>query len=390
MKLIGIAGGILLIGGLGLVAYLSLKTGGEPTESISATATTLKTDLFLTPVGGQEAKIEKTTPVSSGEVLRTSTTGRALLEEENGTAITLDYDTTFTFTGDATHVSGQLAGGQIWARVEKLFGKGEFYEIETGNAVAVVRGTSFSVTSREGATVVKVAGGTVALIPKDEKTGKRIPDETVFVPGGQIAFVRTSDETIFASQDPEASAIETRIDVRPLNTEEKKEEWYLLNNSAAGLPKPEALPVKDESKPAPIPTPTPKLDTTSTEKPLPDSLPTDIPKLVSPVVNNLVLISAFPSKVIKGGSVTLKGKGFLKVMAVVVGKLTLPGDAIRIVDDTQINILTGEIPAGTWSVTLIDVNKNFVSLDNAFTVETPIPPPPGTPIGPPSSTAPKP
>ena len=78
----------------------------------------------------------------------------------------LDYDTELTLEESddtGTHVRGSLGTGAVWARVEKVFGKGEYYTIKTQNAVAVVRGTSFSISYRNNVSKIEVAAGTISL-----------------------------------------------------------------------------------------------------------------------------------------------------------------------------------------------------------------------------------
>ena len=61
-------------------------------------------------------------------------------------------------------VSASLLVGQIWAKVEKAVGGESRFEVQTGNAVAGVRGTTFRVDARQDQScVVKVYSGAVAV-----------------------------------------------------------------------------------------------------------------------------------------------------------------------------------------------------------------------------------
>lgn len=61
-------------------------------------------------------------------------------------------------------VSANLVVGQIWARVEKAVGGQSRFEVQTHNAVAGVRGTTFRVDARQDRScVVKVYSGAVAV-----------------------------------------------------------------------------------------------------------------------------------------------------------------------------------------------------------------------------------
>lgn len=61
-------------------------------------------------------------------------------------------------------VSANLVVGQIWAKVEKAVGGQSRFEVQTHNAVAGVRGTTFRVDARQDRScVVKVYSGAVAV-----------------------------------------------------------------------------------------------------------------------------------------------------------------------------------------------------------------------------------
>ena len=61
-------------------------------------------------------------------------------------------------------VSASLLVGQIWAKVEKVVGGESRFEVQTRNAVAGVRGTTFRVDARQDQScVVKVYSGAVAV-----------------------------------------------------------------------------------------------------------------------------------------------------------------------------------------------------------------------------------
>jgi hypothetical protein len=61
-------------------------------------------------------------------------------------------------------VSASLLVGQIWAKVEKAVGGESRFEVQTRNAVAGVRGTTFRVDARQDRScVVKVYSGAVAV-----------------------------------------------------------------------------------------------------------------------------------------------------------------------------------------------------------------------------------
>ena len=119
----------------------------KPTE---ITVTTLEKNVTRKDYSIQEESIvEKTASTTEGDIIRTSSTGRALLESPNGHPTILDYSTELTITNSeeqGNKTKFELFGGSLWSRAKKTAEKGEFFEIKTGNAVAVVRGTSFGLT----------------------------------------------------------------------------------------------------------------------------------------------------------------------------------------------------------------------------------------------------
>jgi hypothetical protein len=71
---------------------------------------------------------------------------------------------TFGRSPEDRKVSAELVVGDVWAKVTKAIGAGGRFEVQTENAVAGVRGTTFRVDARaDRSCVVKVYGGAVAV-----------------------------------------------------------------------------------------------------------------------------------------------------------------------------------------------------------------------------------
>lgn len=209
-----VLGALVLLGCAGAALFLFSRAPELPMPGTrAATTTALKADVFLTSTGAEETSVEQTVAILFGDTLRTSETGRALIDTDGGASVVLEYASTFMLTGDETHTTARLAAGQAWARVQKLFGQGEFFEIETDNAVAMVRGTSFGISYRESVSVVLVTEGTVAVMPRDAKTGVRDTERMILVREGQKA---TIDNGI--------------VLLGPITDADRRERWYLENN----------------------------------------------------------------------------------------------------------------------------------------------------------------
>ncbi|MEK7602180.1 MAG: FecR family protein [Patescibacteria group bacterium] len=330
---------ILLLGG-GWYFVAKNTPIPPPIEKTPITATTLQKSLFVQKAGaGAETEVETSATVYAGDTLHTLHTGRGLLASINGTQTLLDYDTELTIQEqDATgsKQSYELTFGSVWARVQKVLGQGEYYEIQTQNVVAAVRGTSFSVTYRDHVTTVVVVEGMVSLTPLDPLTHKRLTEKEVVVPAGSKATI--TDEGV--------------ITVTSLTQTDKKSEWYRFNMGIRQTP----------------------LSTTSVTAPTTSapSLPTPIPvEPQVPVVKPLSLTSVSPTTVVSPKRVTLRGSGFSKLSELVVGGYNIPNRDITVESDVGLTFSTESVPAGVYSVTVIDTDQGTKTLARALTVEAP-------------------
>ncbi len=100
--------------------------------------------------------------LADGSVLRLGPASRATVETAR-----------FGKTPEQRNVSAKLAVGKIWANVAKVVGGEARFQVQTENAVAGVRGTTFRVdAATDRSVVVKVYSGTVAVasgpIPRPE------------------------------------------------------------------------------------------------------------------------------------------------------------------------------------------------------------------------------
>lgn len=120
------------------------------------------------PVG-----VDERVEVVPGMEVRVGDQGEAVLLYPNGTLSAL---------GSGAHVAidelaaggktsyMRLLAGSMWARVERVFGAGEVYEVESGNFVTSVRGTEFDIVAHEdGTATLSVLGNTVSLRPLDDE-----------------------------------------------------------------------------------------------------------------------------------------------------------------------------------------------------------------------------
>jgi hypothetical protein len=162
MRKLLLAAGCLLALGLGARAADPAAPPGQVTF-VSGEATRA--------AGGQVEKLALGSAIFVGDTLETQ--GRTRLE------ITLRDQSVvrvgprsrvvlaaalFGRTVEERKVAARLLAGEIWAKVAKVVGGDSRFDVQTANAVAGVRGTTFRVDAKaDRSVVVKVYGGTVAV-----------------------------------------------------------------------------------------------------------------------------------------------------------------------------------------------------------------------------------
>lgn len=209
---------LMLLGGGAVYMYTSGEVSQEPDEALSFGAvhvTVLENDVFVSQRGSPTAvKVEGSISTDLGATIRTSRTGRAFIEMPDK-SLTLDFDSQITIptenTKDVSTVI--LLAGSVWARVEKVFEKGEYFEVKTQDTVAAVRGTEFTVSYKDKTTTVLVKESKVAVSPLSEVAGKPETAEEVLVSAGEKAVKKGKAKTVVAKQ--------TETD--------QKDPWYEFN-----------------------------------------------------------------------------------------------------------------------------------------------------------------
>lgn len=312
---------------------------------------------------GEEAEAE------AGALVRTSETGRSIIEASNGALTVVDRNSQVTIaehTKEGTTL--KLQSGAAWSRIEKTFERGEFYEIETQDAVATVRGTEFGSEVVLGEqSVFLVASGTVTVYAKDSAGGRNLHSRRDVV-AGEKATVQQGETIV----------------VEPVSEADRASEWYRFNTlreyEASALPPASpntSTPITPPASPptlAPDFTPTspttssPISPTTTTEDvdtsaedeevivddvdeeptqptpedestadPLPFFLGESIPNEIDPSSDEL-------------SELTFRGHGFAFVKEVYVGSLSVQ---YQVVDDSTLIVFVEQLntlPAGTYDI----------------------------------------
>ncbi len=323
-----------------------------------------------------DTAIPTSTTTPSNSVIKTSSTGRALIESPHGHPTMVDYNSevVVSTSDDTTKNNIELLGGELWARAKKSAEQGEFFEIKTGNAVAVVRGTSFGVNFAGGITEVNVTEGEVFVYKKDPTTGEPIQGTETSVKAGFKAIIEDGKDIV----------------VIPISGDDMKKEWYVYNNADA---KPVVI-TSDATisvKPITTSTSTPRATTTTrnnssiTPPPVTPVPPrqssgggiTSAPSPSAPASSGgtsgastpTSIRSVTPSSIASGDNKTyviLKGTGFQNVSDVIIGENNVQD--LSVIDDGTLQFHIGQLSPGTYDVYLLLKDDSTVSYKSGLTV----------------------
>ncbi len=130
----------------------------------------------------------------------------------------------------------KLEAGRIWANVSKAVGGDQNFKIETGNAVAGVRGTVFQIgligAAKDIATVVKVYSGAVAVVgnaPQYQRKGDTKTNR-VQVKGPQQVTKKKWEELVAKAMQQIRVASNGEMTMEGLVMEkEQKDDWVAWN-----------------------------------------------------------------------------------------------------------------------------------------------------------------
>jgi len=340
-----IGGGLLLLSGLWWL--LIPKQDALPHAESAFTLSSFSTDVVHTSKEGVIETVQTPTDAYAGDQVETSLSGRGALEAGDGTLTTIDYGTSLIVrSAEPTQTSLGLRLGSVWARVQKLFGKGEYFEIETQNAVATVRGTSFGLRYANGSTFLWVTEGTVIIFPVLDDV--RHEEQGVSVPAGKKAEVHP-DGTITLSDITETDKTDT---------------WYLFNNPDVA----HAVDSTGSSGTAPVSTGGGTSLQNGGTSVGTVGAPTSTPP--APVKFEITAIS--PQTILVDDPTTLlalDGTGLSDVTTVLVGRYTLPPSAVVIVSSTHIDVDVSIMNEGTYTVEAMKKNGDTAIAPKSLTIQ---------------------
>ena len=99
---------------------------------------------------------------AKGARLELTLADKSVLRIDGGSEVTLKAA---DFEGDEKKLTAKIAFGKIWAKVNSVLGGQSHFDVETQNAVAGVRGTTFRVDAKhDSSALVRVYAGAVAVV----------------------------------------------------------------------------------------------------------------------------------------------------------------------------------------------------------------------------------
>lgn len=387
MKYFAIAATVLIV----LVAGIAFKSRqGNPTVAVTPSSEyrliVLADMVSLTRVGTTTPeKVTGTTTVAQGDRITTSATGRARLRWPNDTVTTLEADTQITIQNlsDGGFVSRiDLIFGDVWSKVSRVLGTGQYYEIQTQETVAAVRGTVFRFSYRNHKARVQGIERTVrvSLRSKDGTT-----DEST--------TVDVEEETVAEIDTTVTTPKEKRITRHTLTSQEKEEKIHLrIKREKDRVDKdedidregdtpqptttilPSATPKPSISvRPSVSPTPT----TTVTSQPTPQATvtATATPTLIVATPTPLSAVSidhTFPKTIAPGDTFSLEGANYIEGRNTSrVASITVGGQSASysIVGSTSIFVTPNQLPTGIYDVTLVTTDGQTLTLKAAITIQ---------------------
>lgn len=338
-----IAGLAILVLVAGIFWVYSSRPASVEEAPYSISVTSLHSDVFIKEPGAEFELVEQEAAAIDGSSIRTSATGRALIESSAAHRTLVDYSSEIILNesaGNRTRVG--LLGGAVWSRVEKIFDSGEYYEITSGNAVAAVRGTSFGMWYQSGVTTLIVLEGSVVF--------SAIGAEGLPVPGSEV----TVTPGMKAVRDGNRGIV-----VTSLTKEDRALPWVLFNDSEES---PGAVPSAQTASPAPA-----SGSGAAPTVPAPDGQPSQ-PAVPSPVpVRGSEISDVTPSRIdeYSDRQIFIQGSGFTEATSVQVGSTKVRYEILR---DTTIAFYADNVGRGTHDITVVGAGTRSATRARALTV----------------------
>lgn len=349
-----LAAGLVIIAG----AVLAVRTHKGPASKPEPYRLTAIADDVSWLRAGTTAPqaVHGTVTVAPGDTVTTSLAGRARMEWPNATVTTLEGNTQVVIrelADSGSKSSIELIFGDMWAKVSRILGTGQYYEVQTQETVAAVRGTVFRVQRRNRHTRVQGVEHAVRVWARD--TAGRIDESSA----------TDVDEQTVAELDADLSG-PRRLRHHRLTPEELRDP--VLQN------------IRDDAEPSPTPRPSPsptpritiKPSLTPLQTPTQTLVPTQTPLPTTTPLPPVRLDSVFPKAIAVGDTFSLEGANFTSgrstsriAQVLINGK---PAEFNVIVGGTSVFVTPGQLPPGIYDVSVVTTDGETLSLKSALTI----------------------
>jgi hypothetical protein len=363
--------------------------------------------------------------ITKDAVLSASAGSQAQIIFPSGSLARLDESTTVSladFVSDQARIDIKilLEAGNLWSRVQRLADKETTYEVQTSNTVAVVKGTSFNVSYKEGKTNLQVLSQSVEMKAIDPQTKQVLEGGQAKVEEGNEAevdqaFLPTREKPlapkILSDEEKEKPWLKNNLE------KDKKIETEILGRTGGSVPNKDQIrqaifpsvislsektaakealvkqarvfnflrqqkeepgpmpgqplisPPPRASLPPPLPSPNSSITPKPTLSPTKSPLPSLTPWPTIGTVAKLSIVSVSPSSVpglYQYTKITIKGSGFTPQTKGNVGGFALQN--VRLIDASTLEAtVSSQIRPGDYDVVLTDGLQKAV-LSNGFHV----------------------
>ncbi|PIT92795.1 MAG: hypothetical protein COU08_00505 [Candidatus Harrisonbacteria bacterium CG10_big_fil_rev_8_21_14_0_10_42_17] len=386
--IISFVGFIVLVGAILFIRGTGTKTELASTNETLGTKTTAEVlavspEVLLKKSGGTFERIDRQERAIEGDEIKTTETGRASLAYANNTVSTLGKNAHITIknlanSGNVSRL--ELLTGGLWSKIERVSGKGEFYEVQTENMVAAVRGTVFATLVKDGISSLFVLESKVQAKARNPLTKEIIPGTDIAVTAGSKIIINNANlpskehpiEILPISwEDLELDIIKQNITEKLRNSDALKD--IRKPDSTTGTPVRPTPPSENSTTqpseggntepiitPQPTPAPTPIIE----EPPLTAS---PEPQQPEPVLEALRIAQAQSPKNAEGQIINIREYGITEALAILVDGFSVPFHKEQ--QDIVLDDLS-QFEPGTYRVIIINETRKQITLkDNLVILE---------------------
>jgi len=337
-------------------------------DKAPATLSQSESDIFTVAVLSPDVSIKKDTQsifepasgsveVQAGAEIKTSSSGRAKILYPNGTITTVE--------GDSHVVISALAGagnesrlflivGSIWSKIQNILGTNEYYEVETGNIVASVRGTIFALEYRNATSTIYGIGNTVKVSAKNE-AGSPIPSTNTDIESGTKVIISGTASPTSATPLPTVAITDQELNTGLLGRnlieitdDEADNPWHKgLKELIRRLKKSSRSPSSAPAAASTSPTPTPSAS-------------------LNPVIQSIS-----PTAIKVGEYFDIIGKNFLTLTgAQQVTSVSIGSTQVQFVTQstTVLMVIPSSVKAGTYDIHIVSTTGVKSSLTKALII----------------------